>query len=450
MAPEHFQLHLTRLRFRNTFNTYRKSKRRCPLAPIGALRPLNPRFADRVFNSARPPINSALGCSRKPLVLQPPFPKAKKTFHALSPLDQQSSPLFPPSRGSRRHIDRLPRTTMSPLKLLEVTIISAHNLPPVSKMLRTFAVAYVTPDHKLTTRIDHHGHTKPSWNYKMLFHVDKTFLMQESSVLTIEIYNLAWLRDLPIGTARLHLNTLSPPQRSKNNAYRRLSLHLSQPSGHLKGTLNLGIQLMDDVVDDISMFSSEKTEEESVAQEILSEKQKEDFQGPEQNPGPEIKSKNESCSSTPESLYTSRPESEPETRTITSGGSIYSVMRPLPSEVADDLKKGFYRAEAEEYGSEIFENWTEVGDTSEDQGRKPESAKWAEKDVIPLTTELTLDCHRKRPEKKTGLFKLIGNAYGFEFTFICGSNEMKMKKKKNVKRMHQKAFSDESLGKFYG
>ncbi|KAH6783211.1 magnesium transporter [Perilla frutescens var. hirtella] len=44
----------------STFNTYRKSRGRCPLAPIGALRPLNPRLADR---AARPPINSALGCS---------------------------------------------------------------------------------------------------------------------------------------------------------------------------------------------------------------------------------------------------------------------------------------------------------------------------------------------------------------------------------------------------
>lgn len=118
--------------------------------------------------------------------------------------------------------------------------------------------------------------------------------------------------------------------------------------------------------------------------------------------------------------------------------------------MADDLKRGFYRAEAAEHGSEIFENWTEVGDTSEDLGRRPETAKWAVEDVIPVTSELTLDYHRKRPEKKTGLFKLFENAHGFEFTFICGSNEMRFKKKKNLNRVHQRAFSDESLGKFYG
>lgn len=330
-------------------------------------------------------------------------------------------------------------------------------------MLRTFAVAYVHPDHKLTTRIDHQGHTNPTWNYKVIFHVDEKFLQHESSAVTIEIYNLAWLRDLPIGTTRLLINNLSPPLQ-KNPAFRRVALQICRPSGHLQGTLNLGVQFVDNTIpgNEINLFSLRNVEQMEEEDEVQDQNQEgndfvgeEDLQDHEKNPGTKITSKNESFCTTPESKFTNRPGSEPETKTVvTSCGSFFSVMRPLPSEVADDLKRGFYSTEWTEFGSSIFDNWTELGDKSDDPGLKSNDVQWPAEDVIPLTTDKKPDCHRTtRSDKKKGLFSCFGNAYGFQFSFICGSKALKKKKKnRNVckQNVHLMTLPDhENLRRFY-
>lgn len=343
-----------------------------------------------------------------------------------------------------------------PLKLLEIKIISAQDLPPVSKMLRTFAVAYVHPDHKLTTRIDHRGHTNPTWNYKVAFHVDDKFLKQESSAVTIEIYNLAWLRDLPIGTTRLLINNLAPPLR-KNPAFRRVALRICRPSGHLQGTLNLGVQLIDNNAPSSIAPSivSVKTDEDRIDEEQKAQDQEDqDFEEKEEKKaGSRVTSKNGSICTSPASRVTSRPGTEPETRT--SCGSLFSAMRPLPSEVANDMKKGPYSWN--DYGSSIFEDWTEGGDKSEDHdAMKSRNVEWpAVEDQIPFvtTSDTKSGCHRpRRSGKKKGLFSCFGNAYGFQFSFICGSKVLiKKKKNRNVNKHNAKTVVDdeENLRRFY-
>lgn len=132
-----------------------------------------------------------------------------------------------------------------PFKILEIRVFSAQYLPPVSKMLRTFAVAWINPDHKLSTRIDHHGHTNPTWNYKLVFRVEDRFLRSDRAALTVEIYNVAWLRDLPVGTAHLTINQLSPPLVLNSPAIRTVSLNICRPSGHMQGILNIGVNILD-------------------------------------------------------------------------------------------------------------------------------------------------------------------------------------------------------------
>ncbi|KAL6501184.1 hypothetical protein OROHE_025047 [Orobanche hederae] len=354
--------------------------------------------------------------------------------------------------------------TQSAFKLLEINVISAQDLPPVSKMLRTFAVAYVRPDNKLTTRIDHQGHTNPTWNYKIAFHVDDKFLKNESSVVTIEIYNLAWLRDLPIGTARLVINSLSP-NLLRNPGFRRVSIRICRPSGHLQGILNLGVQLVENyVIPGCGISHNEELYEEDGMKDENQERSYSAKEEDLQNPGP---ARVTSLSRSPESRTTSRPESEPETKTVaTSAGSLYSVMRPLPSEVAADLKKGVYSAEWNDYGSSIFEDWTEQGNKSEDLVAKPRNMQWAPviEDRTPLTADEILpdDGHRKRrPDKKNnnnkkkGLFSCFGNAYGFQFSFFCGSKGLKKKKKKkknrnvNKQNIHLMSLPEENLPRYY-
>ncbi|KAL3838367.1 hypothetical protein ACJIZ3_022958 [Penstemon smallii] len=349
----------------------------------------------------------------------------------------------------------------SSFKLLEINIISAQDLPPVSKMLRTFAVAYVTPDHKLTTKVDHQGHTNPRWNYKIAFHVDEKFLKQESSAITIEIFNVAWLRDLPIGTTRLLINNLSPPL-LKNQSFRKVALKIRRPSGHLRGTLNVGIQLIDNTVPDIESNISTIRNEEQINEEDYNQDQNQeenDYSIKEETTDSrkQIEPLDEDSNSpTLRSKKPDRPEPEPETRTVlTSNGSHFSTMRPLPSEVAEDMKKGLYSTEWNEYGSSIFENWTEQGDTSKDERHgllRTNSLKWRAEDQIPLRSDKKSGPKHKRSRSEggnnKGLMSCFGNAYGFEFSFICGSKTMKKKKNRNIKQnLH--LIPEENLHRLY-
>lgn len=126
-------------------------------------------------------------------------------------------------------------------KLLEVNVISAHDLPPMAKMLRTYVLARVNADQILKTSVDHKGHTNPCWNHKMVFRVDKKFLRRHSSAITFEIYNVAWLRDLPIGTSRLPIQNIL----NCNSAMKPLALPVCRPSGLLKGTVNVTVSIVD-------------------------------------------------------------------------------------------------------------------------------------------------------------------------------------------------------------
>ncbi|KAL9296818.1 hypothetical protein ACSQ67_022714 [Phaseolus vulgaris] len=98
----------------------------------------------------------------------------------------------------------------SPFQLLEVNIISAQDLAPVSKSIKAYAVAWLDPERKLTTQIDHDGHNNPTWNEKFVFRIDEDFLYADDSVVMIEIYASTWLRDILVGTVGVLLSNLLP------------------------------------------------------------------------------------------------------------------------------------------------------------------------------------------------------------------------------------------------
>lgn len=212
---------------------------------------------------------------------------------------------------------------------------------------------------------------------------------------------------------------------------------------------------------DVELNDEEEEEEEEGKEEDTG------FQDQEKNPGPEINSRPEmnnsrpdSVSETPESKYTNMPGSEHETN-----ASFFSTMKPLPSEVADDLKKGVYETEWTDYGSSVFENWTEHGDNKSDV--QTENVEWPvmmKENLIPLKmmSDKSSDCHsctkRSEKKKKKGLFScFFGNAYGFEFSIICGSDDLKKKKmmknkmNRNVNKqnVHLMTLPQEDFRKFY-
>ncbi|CAN8295634.1 unnamed protein product [Cochlearia groenlandica] len=143
-------------------------------------------------------------------------------------------------------------------QLLELNIISAQDLAPVARKTKTYAVAWVHPERKLTTRVDYNGGSNPTWNDKFVFRVNEEFLYADTSAVVIEIYALHWFRDVHVGTVRVLISNLIPPNRrpgyrTSNNEYRRtppqgmrfVALQVRRASGRPQGILNIGVGLLD-------------------------------------------------------------------------------------------------------------------------------------------------------------------------------------------------------------
>lgn len=144
-----------------------------------------------------------------------------------------------------------------PFQLLELSIISAQDLSPVYKNLRTYAVIWINPDRKLQTKIDQTGRTNPSWNDKFVFRVDDEFLDSETGGVMIEVYALGWLRDILVGSVRVLISNLIPPTlREQNNSSRRfVALQVRRPSGRPQGILNMGVTLLDNTMRSMPLCS---------------------------------------------------------------------------------------------------------------------------------------------------------------------------------------------------
>ncbi|KAK1411244.1 hypothetical protein QVD17_37791 [Tagetes erecta] len=136
-----------------------------------------------------------------------------------------------------------------PYQMLEVTIMSAQDLEPVTKKMKTYATVWIHSRRKQSTRIDTKGHNNPTWNDKFVFRVDSEFLQDETSGITVEIYNRNWFRDALVGTVRVLVgNVVPPPQRirnSYNGRTRCVALQIRRPSGRPQGILNIGVAVLD-------------------------------------------------------------------------------------------------------------------------------------------------------------------------------------------------------------
>ncbi|XP_002528347.2 uncharacterized protein LOC8265724 [Ricinus communis] len=150
-----------------------------------------------------------------------------------------------------------------PFQLLELNVISGQDLAQVSRKMRTYAVAWVHPDRKLSTRVDAQGHNNPTWNDKFVFRVDDEFLYGETSAIMIEIYALHWFRDVHVGTVRVIVGNLIPPaqlyrqhqQHHVQLGMRFVALQVRRHSGRPQGILNIGVALLDTSMRSMPLYS---------------------------------------------------------------------------------------------------------------------------------------------------------------------------------------------------
>ncbi|CAG7878411.1 hypothetical protein BRARA_E03452 [Brassica rapa] len=140
--------------------------------------------------------------------------------------------------------------------VLEINLISAQDLAPISKNMKTYSVAWINTDpmRKLTTRVDQANRANPIWNEKFVFRVDDKILDVDASSIVIEIYAAAWAKDALVGTVNVLLSDLFAPWSGfgdgddgggGNNNMRLVTLQIRRPSGRLQGFLRLGVALLD-------------------------------------------------------------------------------------------------------------------------------------------------------------------------------------------------------------
>ncbi|XP_061356786.1 uncharacterized protein LOC133301181 [Gastrolobium bilobum] len=150
---------------------------------------------------------------------------------------------------------------LAPFQLLELNVISAQDLASVGRNMKTYAVAWVHPDRKLSTRVDTQGHTNPTWNDKFVFRVDEEFLYSDTSAIMIEIYALHWFKDVHVGTVRVLVgNLIPPPARPFHNnrapvGMRFVALQVRRPSGRPQGILNIGVAVLDSSMRSMPLYA---------------------------------------------------------------------------------------------------------------------------------------------------------------------------------------------------
>lgn len=134
---------------------------------------------------------------------------------------------------------------MKAYQLLEVNLISAQDLEPVTKKMKTYCKAWVHTNRKLTSCVDTEGNTNPTWNDKFVFRVNDDFLQQDNSAVMIEIHTPNWFRDALVGTVRVLVGNLFPPTMPTHVGMRFVALQVRRPSGRPQGILNIGVALLD-------------------------------------------------------------------------------------------------------------------------------------------------------------------------------------------------------------
>ncbi|KAK9673258.1 hypothetical protein RND81_12G155900 [Saponaria officinalis] len=348
---------------------------------------------------------------------------------------------------------------IEPSHVLQINIISASNLAPVSRSMSTYAVGWINPERKQTTRTDNTGNTSPVWNDEFVFRVTPNFLKSEATNFVIEIYAQAWIRDVMVGSVKVSIASLVPTPNPKGTARRAVALQIRRPSGRPQGILNVSVSIMDGTMKSMPLDGPVDD-------------------GPQLGPGSvrgELRRVQSDLSWIVPDYESrrSRLTHGPETRPCSSLGGSWcnSDIGPSPSVVAAAMAKGLYvppkLAEA-----------AAASDANDDgrRGRQNEDGEnsiieWAdeknEEDVMSKLerwrTELNqpkrqgkekekgsngLSTRQKRRHRRTKtevgkLFKCFGKAYGIEFTIVCGGNQLLKNAKTNSGKKRPLLLSDD-------
>ncbi|KAL1313170.1 hypothetical protein HN51_039734 [Arachis hypogaea] len=375
----------------------------------------------------------------------------------------------------------------APFQLLEINIISAQDLAPISKSMRAYAVAWLNPERKLATRVDEVGHTNPTWNEKFVYRVDEDFLSNENSVIMIEIYTNAWLRDVLVGTVGVLVSNLIPPSSRSGNRkpnLRFVALQIRRPSGRPQGILNIGVTLLDSTKRSMPMYSELSNSAvgywDLKDPKKMTRHQNDDAESQDNGINDQKLLTLQRCQSEKndstindytyqgagQNFYAHDGHDESEFLTLRKGtpivnlnGSLCSDVGPSPSVVAAAIAKGLYPMPAlppRSAESSAIDGWT--GNSNSEVGMRTKIERWR----IELTPAYDLDHQQSAPpsevseefevkkyksskrgvgktpgrrssiggnrqqqQQQKGLFSCFGTVFGCEISITCGGKRKK-------------------------
>lgn len=329
---------------------------------------------------------------------------------------------------------------------LQINIVSARDIASVSKSMQTYAVVYINPDQKMTSRVDPKGKNCPEWYEKFTFWVVPQILYSDSCTVVVEIYARSCIRDTLVGSVRVPAHQIIPAHPTAQTR-RAVALQIRRPSGRPQGILNIAVSLLEDSLTNIPLSgvgteddkSRAKAEAGSTIRRVKSDRSslvvapEEDRSDPTQGAG-------QQCGSLCNSDV--GPSASVVAAAVASGlyvpPSVAKGRRKVTKGVKDDGESSILQwadEESEEATKEKIERWKT--DLRMMNGGHGEGARRH---------------HRRRRTETQGkarVFRCFGNAYGFEFTIVCGGNQANNNNNKNKnKKVHNKkldsALSDDS------
>ncbi|ESW19199.1 hypothetical protein PHAVU_006G104400 [Phaseolus vulgaris] len=350
-------------------------------------------------------------------------------------------------------------------QLLEINVMSAQDLPRVSKPVRAYAVGWLHPDRKLTTQVDQEGHTNPTWNEKFVFRVDDQFLDSDDAVITIEIYTQAWLSPVLIGTVGILVSDLLPTNRKPK--LRFVAVQIRRPSGRTQGILNIGVTLLDSTMRSMPLYSDLSSSDGGYYDPTESRKNK--------HAVTEEDREEHSPSDTTSLLTLQRYQSEKNDSTIDdyayhgnakryfydeqdsevgvrkggvfNGDSLISDVGPSPSMVASAISKGLYPMPPPRTAdSSTIDGWSENSGT---EVMKKKMEKWrmelspAYEDYDDERRKLKQTSPREgqtprggsRRGSRRGGPSCFGSVFGCEITITCAKGNRRRKNGDGMSRL---------------
>ncbi|XVF06448.1 hypothetical protein REPUB_Repub06bG0049000 [Reevesia pubescens] len=352
-------------------------------------------------------------------------------------------------------------------RVLEINLISAEDLVPISKNMKTYAVVSVQPDRKLATGVDQTGGTDPTWNDRFMFKVDDKFLNSEDATIVVEIYAAAWVKDALIGYVNVllgdifHLRSIADAK-INNSAMRTVTLQIRRPSGRPQGILNMEVALVDSTMRSMPQLEDPKPKR------TTSQKKENDETNEPQNHNlyANAKISRSQSDKTELTMEDYNMEKRPGKGSIVNGGSgsngspvnkgngsmvngdslCNSDVGPSASVVAAAIAKGLYtppvnNQQAQTKETAQIREWTKKEKEEEALAMKLE--RWRS-EIPPPSLAKSRKGRKSRGKRKDGtkLFSCFGNAFRCEISITCGGSKKKHGTVINNKICHLSSVDD--------